>query len=272
MIIVQLSDIHLTRPGERTFDGTHDSEASTRAAIAHINNLSPQPDLILITGDIVHNGTPEEYAFASQLLSGLRAPFFVVPGNHDDRTLMAMTFSPMGALPPNHHEDSEFLQYTIEDHPVRMIALDTSIPGEPRGNLCPRRTAWLADRLAEDPDRPTLIFMHHPPMRTGIRIMDNWRCFGTEGLSDLLSLYTNVELILCGHLHRFATSVWNRHPVVIAPSSGVCVAMDLDKRDHLRLIQEPPAILVHLWEPEIGFVTHVSPIGDFPIKALEPVL
>ncbi len=269
MIIAQMSDPHLTREGVKTFDGTHDSVASTRAAIAHINRISPRPDIILVTGDVTHNGLPEEYALARELLSSLHAPFFVIPGNHDDRALMAMTFGPMGAMPASCGE-SEFLHYTIEDHPVRMIALDTTMPGEARGRLCPRRTAWLAARLAEAPERPTLIFMHHPPMRTGIRIMDDMRCFESEGFADLLDTYSNVELVLCGHIHRFASTVWQRHSVITAPSTSVCVAMDLDKRDHLRLTREPPAVLVHLWEPDIGFVTHVSPIGDFPIKDLGP--
>lgn len=271
MIIAQLSDVHLALPGESSFEGPQDSETSTRAAIEHLNTLSPQPDLILITGDITHNGTAGEYEAAAKLLSCLRAPFFVIPGNHDNRTLMARTFIPMGAIPPSCQKDSEFLHYTIEDHPVRLIGLDTIVPGAPQGRLCPLRTAWLADRLAEDPDRPTLIFMHHPPMRTGIHIMDEIRCFETDGLAKLLDLHDNVEILLCGHLHRFATGAWHRHPVVIAPSSDICVAMDLDKRDHLRLIREPPAILVHLWEPETGFITHVSPIGHFLTKTLDPL-
>ena len=270
MIIAQVSDLHLTERGVLTFNNSHDAEKSTLAAIRHLNNLSPRPDLILITGDVTHNAKPEEYALAAELLSSLRAPFFVIPGNHDDRALMAMTFGPMGALPADIHSDSEFLHYTIEDHPVRLIGLDTINPGQPQGRLCPRRTAWLASRLAEDPERPTILFMHHPPMRTGIRIMDNIRCFETEGLADLLRHYTNVELILCGHLHRFVTTVWQRHSVVIAPSTAVCVSMDLDNREHLRLVTEPPAILVHIWEPDVGFITHVSPIGDFPTQSLEP--
>ena len=80
--------------------------------------------------------------------------------------------------------DGGFLQYCVEDWPLRLIALDTIIPGEPGGRLCEQRLAWLAARLAEQPERATLIMMHHPPFATGIGHMDGMALEAPERLAD----------------------------------------------------------------------------------------
>ena len=117
MIIAHISDTHLE------FD-TADAARRLRdfaSTIADINALDPPADVIVHTGDIVHNGRQDEYAQAAALLAKARAPVYVLPGNKDDRANLRAVLSARGYLAP----DSEFIDYAIEDYPVRLIALAT---------------------------------------------------------------------------------------------------------------------------------------------------
>ncbi|HUK07705.1 MAG TPA: metallophosphoesterase, partial [Stellaceae bacterium] len=117
MIIAQISDTHIALDtpdaDQRTWD--------LARTIADINALDPAPDLIVHTGDIVHSGRPDEYALAVSTLAKARAPVYVVAGNKDNRANLRDAFSPRGYLAP----DSDFIDYAVDDYPVRLIALDT---------------------------------------------------------------------------------------------------------------------------------------------------
>ena len=94
------------------------------------------------------------------------------------------------------------MQYVVEGHPVRLIALDTLVPGQVGGLLCAERLIWLAARLEEAPARPTLIFMHHPPFVTGLQAMDAMGLEGKEELAAVIRRHPQVERLVCGHVHR----------------------------------------------------------------------
>jgi 3',5'-cyclic AMP phosphodiesterase CpdA len=190
-------------------------------------------------------------------------PLLVLPGNHDDRALLRQAMGTIAYPPP----EGEFLHRVVDDLPVRIVALDTQVPGRPEGALCPRRLGWLADRLAEAPGRPTLIAMHHPPFVTGIGHMDAMRCFDDVALAKVLRSAPGVERLVCGHVHRPVTVRWAGMVASIAPSTAHQVALDLVEGAPARWTGEPPAIALHAWAPEIGFVSHLSYTGNFPATA-----
>src|SRR6516164_84749 len=97
--------------------------------IADINVLDPAPDVIVHTGDIVHNGRQDEYGQAVATLAKARAPVYVLGGNRDNRANLRAAFSTCGYLAP----DSDFIDYAIDDYPVRLIALDTLSSGSNKG-------------------------------------------------------------------------------------------------------------------------------------------
>jgi len=125
-------------------------------------------------------------------------PVLVIPGNHDDRANLVRAFDDHAYLP----RDGGFLQYTVDDWPVRLVALDTVVPGESGGRLCADRLAWLDARLGEAPGGPTLVFMHHPPFATGIVAMDAMGLEDPAALATVLRRHPHVEGITCGHIHR----------------------------------------------------------------------
>lgn len=257
MIIAQITDTHIKANGRLAYRKV-DTLAGLQACVDHLNALAPRPDVALMSGDLVDFGTPEEYAVARPALDRLAMPCFVIPGNHDDRDAMREAFADHAYLPPK-----GFLNYAVEDYPVRLIGLDTTVAGKPHGELCEDRLAWLAGCLSRAPDKPTLIFMHHPPFLTGIAHMDRQNCRNGEALGRLVEGHPQVQMILCGHVHRPIQTLWHGTLVCIGPSPSHAVALDLDPDGPPAFIQEPPACrIVHLTS-ESRLVADLAFVGSF---------
>ena len=155
MLIVQISDFHLLPIGELAYKAA-DTASALRKVVDHINGLVPVPDVVIVTGDVADGGRLDSYHLARELLAPLEMPVFMVPGNHDHKGRMAKVFSDHSYLRPNPGSPiGDFICYTIEEFPVRLIALDTVTPGDHGGGLCPRRLAWLEATLLE-----RLMFQH----------------------------------------------------------------------------------------------------------------
>src|SRR5215468_11175038 len=126
MIVIQLSDPHILAPGELLYR-RFDTAEFLAHSVAEINRLDPLPDVAVITGDLVDHGEPAEYEHLRTLLAPLAMPVFVIPGNHDAREPLRAAFAADGHLPAD-----GFLQYAIEDYPVRLIAPRHADPGRGR--------------------------------------------------------------------------------------------------------------------------------------------
>jgi len=224
-----------------------------------LNRLAPRPDVALATGDLVERGEPEEYARLRAILDRLAMPLYVIPGNHDSREHLARAFADRGYLPTR----GEFLHYTVEEWPVRLVGLDTQVPGQPGGALCAERLAWLDARLGEAPARPTLVFMHHPPFVTGLAAMDGMGLEGKEALAAVIRRHPQVERIACGHVHRPMTRRFAGTVATTCPATAHQIALELRPAERLSVVMEPPACTLHLWlGADAGLVSHVSVIGD----------
>jgi 3',5'-cyclic AMP phosphodiesterase CpdA len=263
MIIAQISDLHVQPAGAKAY-GIVDTNQFLRAAVQQLNRLRPQPDLVVATGDLVDERTQAEYEMLRELLAPLQAPLYFVMGNHDDRTAFRRMFPDLPYMPA-----TGFVQYVLEDYPLRIIVLDTLVDGEGYGNMDAERLGWLAARLAENPEKPTLIFMHHPPFATGMQSMDQLRCQGHEALAALISQYPNIVRVACGHLHRSIQTVWAGTLGSIAPSVAHQVALKLQADQPPAFVMEPPGFHLHLWHPETGLVTHTAFVGEFDAYSYE---
>lgn len=257
MLIAQISDTHISTP-----KGAEDSFLRTSGhlarAVAHLNRLPARPDLVVITGDLVDRGEVGEYERLRELLAPLTMPAYLLPGNHDDRDNLRRVFADHAYLPRE-----GFLQYTVDDWPVRLVVLDTHIPGEPGGRLCAERLAWLDARLAEQPRRPTVVAMHHPPFTIGLALMDSFGLDGIDGLAAVIRKHEQVERVVCGHLHRPIVRRFAGTVACTCPATAHQLALDLPPVSRLALVMEPPACMLHLWLGDAGgLVTHVSLIGD----------
>ena len=257
MLIAQITDTHVSTPESRSDRDFH-TAAYLERAVAHLNALAPRPDVVLATGDLVEAGQLAEYARLRELLAPLAVPVYLIPGNHDDRDQLVRAFDRHRYLPRD-----GFIQYVIEEWPVRLIALDTLIPGESGGRLSAEQVGWLDARLAEAPDRPTVVFMHHPPFKTGMRKMDEMGLDGIDALAAVIQRHPQVERLVCGHLHRSIVRRFAGTVACTGPATAHQIALDLGEAPRLATVMEPPACLLHLWLGDSGgLVSHVSIIGD----------
>jgi len=253
MIIAQLSDPHITLAN----GGADAATEHLQRAVAHLLALPSRPDVVLVTGDCVHHGQRAEYARFQELLRPLPMPVYVVPGNHDNREQMLEVFGPQGT-----HSLPGFVQYVVDGWPVRLLALDTHVPGRDDGYVCAARLQWLEERLSEAPTHPTIVFMHHPPVQIGLAVTDQMGLHDADALGAIVGRYPQVERIVAGHVHmsllrRFAGTV-----VMTCPSTAHAMLPDLTRPERLAVVMEPPACLLHVWGKTTELMSYTSRIGD----------
>jgi 3',5'-cyclic AMP phosphodiesterase CpdA len=253
MIIAQISDTHLTLD-------TPDADQRMRdfaLTIADINALDPPPEVIVHTGDIVHNGRQEEYAEAASILAAARAPVYVLAGNKDERANLRAAFAARGYLTPG-----DFIDYAIEDFPVRLIALDTLSPGNGKGEFRAEQVKGLIDRIGVETTKPIAVFTHHPPFE--VTVGPDRLHFETPGsmsrLRDALQRSGRVVVVFSGHVHRAAAG----HVGSISASVVPCIATTLRKGEYPPQMRTRPVYHVHRFDPAWGFVTETRIVGSEP--------
>ncbi len=246
MLIAQLTDTHVIDPDVRN-NLLVDNNGRFRHAIAAIRREDPAPDLLLITGDLTDNGQPEEFAQLIELLAPISIPVLAVPGNHDSREGIR------AALPHLAWADADHASWAFDHDELRIIGLDSTVPGLPGADVDAARAAWLRETIVDAPGRCVLA-MHHPPFITGIDWMDR---AGFQGLDRLTQVLTDhpVERILCGHHHRPIHSTIAGIPAMVGPSTVQHVDLDLAPEAPISLILDPVGYLVHR-VTEKSWVTH----------------
>ena len=257
MLIAQLSDPHI-RPKGVLYHGVVDSNAGLVAAIEHLVALDRRPDLVLLTGDLVDHGQPAEYDALREILAELPIPFLVIPGNHDDRENFRAAFADHAYLPR-----SGPLHYCVDDHPVRIVGLDSTVPGDHHGHIDDAGLDWLAGTLSEDPTKPTLVMLHHPPFVCGIPYLDEYRYFDGAALRGVIERFDNVELVLCGHVHRAMLKRWAGTVICACPSTATQIDLALVASAQPSSHSGPRAFMLHLWDEHAGLISHTSQIGEF---------
>jgi Icc protein len=257
MIIAQISDTHLALD-------TPDANQRMRdfaLTVADINALDPAPDVIVHTGDIVHNGRQDEYARAVATLAKARAPVYVLGGNRDNRVNLRAAFSACGYLAP----DSDFIDYAIDDYPVRLIALDTLSSGSNKGDFCPERVRRLVDLIDAETTKPIAVFTHHPPFEVLVG-PDRLHFETTETVSRLrqaLQHSGRVVAVFSGHVHRAATGRVGSIPATVVQ----CIATTLRKGEYPPHMKIRPVYQVHRFDPAWGFASETRIVEARPLAS-----
>lgn len=193
-MLVQLTDCHVVAGPE----GDAAAEALA-GVVAAVRALPVEPAAVLVSGDLTDDGAPESYARVRELLAPLGA-VHVIPGNHDDSDALYDAFG--------RRDEAQV-------GPLRLVLADTSIPGEDGGRI---DVAALEARLDE---RDTIIAMHHPPLRTGIKLIDDigLRASDRDDLERMLTRNPQVRRVVCGHVHRVTFETLGGCGIFTAPST-----------------------------------------------------
>ncbi|WP_308491397.1 phosphodiesterase [Microbacterium terrisoli] len=255
--IVHVSDTHLMG-GNRPLNGRYDTSANLQRTLAAIERLSLRPDALVFTGDLTDLGEPAAYVALKQAVEPvaqrLGAPVIWVAGNHDERPELRRSL--LGREP-----SQQPVTGVWDLSGLRLIALDSSVPGWHHGDLDAAQLEWLGGVLAEPAPLGTLLAMHHPPLPGHIPFFDLLELRHQDALAAVIA-GTDVRGILAGHLHYSTHGMFAGVPVSVSAAS--CYTMNLAR----------PAVevngmdagqsfhLVHVYDDTI---THaVVPVVDAP--------
>lgn len=257
MILVQLTDLHLRPIGLPAYR-LAETNMLTERALRAVSTLATHPDAVVISGDLANNGLPSEYAVLAEMLARLiDVPVYVIPGNHDDRETLKATLAHL----PGVSDHPTFIQYAVETHDIRLVMLDTLIPGEGAGELCADRLAWLDATLSAVPEKPTIVVMHHPPFACGIHHVDRIALRDPAAFIAIIARHRQVKRILCGHHHRPINAAVAHTIASIAPSVAHQTEFTLIDEPGMWNL-EPPGFQVLVTMPEI--VAHTVFVENYP--------
>jgi 3',5'-cyclic-AMP phosphodiesterase len=231
-VLAQLSDPHLGGTW-----GIGDPDAKLARAVAAAAAVRPAPAAVLVSGDLADTGSAVEYARVKELLAPLGAPVHVLPGNHDDRAELRRAFDLPGDGPVHHAADLG---------PLRLLCLDSTIPGEDGGRLDADRLAWLDAELSAAPGKPAIVALHHAPLVIGVAEADaiGIPAADREAFADVLAGHDDVRCVVTGHVHWSMSGVLGGRRVLTAPSTYVQAVLDLTT-DSVDVADQPAGFLVH---------------------------
>ncbi|MGD0084381.1 MAG: metallophosphoesterase [Acidimicrobiales bacterium] len=214
-LLLQLSDLHILPTGRLHSLG--DPVEHLDRAIDLIKTSSSRPEAVLLTGDLTDAGDPAAYRMLRERIDGLcaatGAAAVFVPGNHDERS--AFRTHLLGAPEDVGHESPIDQVHWFGD--LRVISLDSVIPGEDAGSLSEAQLEWLASELASVAPDGTVIALHHPPIHSPISTMDRIGLSDPGGLARVLD-GSDVRLIVAGHNHHASAGMLGPVPVWVSPA------------------------------------------------------
>ncbi len=189
--VAQLTDLHLFADPEKKMMGLATAR-SFQAVIAHLQQLEPQPDILLLTGDLSQDESPQSYEYLANVLRPLGIPTYWLPGNHDDLLVMERILS----QPPI------YLNKSVQVGNWHFILLCSNVPGRVDGEVSATSLIWLEKQLKLAGDRHVALVMHHPPLAIGSEWIDRLGLKNADALFAILDRYPQIKLMLCGHVHQ----------------------------------------------------------------------
>ena len=263
LTIAQITDLHVTT-GHDPLSQLRNAQR-LRQVLRSIEELRPRPVAIIASGDLADHGEAAEYAEVKSILGETDIPIYFAVGNHDRRTAFMNAFEGPGAQ----RDDNGFIQYVVDFDGLRMVVCDTLEEGKHGAGFCEKRAAWLAAALDAEPDTPTIVVLHHPPILSGVKWMDPdpdapW----IARLSEVIRGREQIRVLLCGHVHRPFHGLLAGQVVATAPATSIQVTLNLSPVDMQKpdgreiLVDEPPGYVLVMAD-EGRVTTHICVAGDF---------
>jgi len=258
MFLAQISDMHFRSQGRKLYDFI-DVNALNAEVVNQLNALEERPDAIVITGDIVNCGLPQEYQVARQVLGHLRYPLYIIPGNHDDKTEFLAAMKP---LCPQLGDDPENMHYVVDDFETRLLFIDSSLAGHSKGWLTDNTLTWLEQQLQAGGDKPTTVFMHHPPVKLGSAQMDAIACENGDKLLALIDRFPALTRVFCGHTHKLIFTQHRQAIITTIPGTVHQVPYYRDNPAPYYNL-EPAACVMHRSLENGGVVSYLHSLANF---------
>lgn len=218
LLVAQITDTHLFADPNQEKKGIVTAK-SLQSVIERVEQLQPQPDLLLLTGDLSQDETPESYQHLYNGLSPLSIPTYWIPGNHDDLSLMEQHLA----------QEPFFPHKSFQLGGWQFILLNSAIPSCVYGELSSQSLEWLEHQLQKANNSPTLIATHHPPLFVNSDWIDNISLQNPDNLLAILERYPQVQLVIFGHIHQDFSRERQRIHYFGTPSTGVQFSPNLQE-------------------------------------------
>lgn len=213
-VVAHVSDTHLLA-GEARQYGVIDTVARFSAALDRVARIDPPPQALVFTGDLADVGDPAAYrqlrALVEPLAERLGAQVVWCMGNHDDRAAYSRELF---------GEESVASQDRVYDVAgLRVVSLDTSVPGWHHGEVSDDQLTWLRDVLGTPAEHGTILALHHPPIPSPmVPVAEVIELLETERLAEVVR-GSDVRAILGGHFHFSSHSTFAGIPVSVAAAT-----------------------------------------------------
>jgi 3',5'-cyclic-AMP phosphodiesterase len=218
-VLLHISDTHLVSDG--SLYGAVDADGRLGELLEHLKHSGVRPDAIVFTGDLADTGEPEAYrklrAVVGPFADALGAELIWVMGNHDDRAaLRSWLLDEAPSMAP--------LDRVRMVDGLRIITLDTSVPGHHYGEISKSQLDWLAGELEVPAPNGSILALHHPPIPSVLDLAVTVELRDQAALGRVLR-GSDVRAILAGHLHYSTNATFVGIPVSVA--SATCYTQDL---------------------------------------------
>jgi Icc protein len=243
-IVAQITDTHLFAESDGQMYGIPTAK-SLEAVINKLKQLQPQPDILLLTGDLSQDETPASYYRLTSLITPLQIPTYWIPGNHDILPVMEAALN----TPPI--SSAKFFNLGG----WQFLLLRTNVPGRVEGQLSPENLEWLDFKLRQTRDRPALIALHHAPIPIGSQWMDDISLHNPEPLLKIVDRHPQVKIVLCGHIHQELDK--QRGPVRYLGTPSTCIQFK-GHNPNFAIDDKPPGFRLLSLHADGSFTTKVE--------------
>lgn len=209
--VLQITDTHLFAQQDETLLGVNTWE-SYHAVLEAIHASARDVDLVVATGDLAQDHSSAAYQHFADGIASFSVPCVWLPGNHDFQPSMYSTLQEAGISPTKRVLVGENWQ---------ILLLDSQVFGVPHGELSDFQLEWLEKRLTQEPERHTLLLLHHHPLPSGCSWLDQHSLRNAGALDGVLARYPRVKHLLCGHIHQELDVSWNGRRIMATPSTCV---------------------------------------------------
>ena len=239
---IHLTDLHFSHKDKTQIEIYFETRQTILDVLIKIKKLKPEPEFILISGDLTNTGDVKSYQALQDILNQISIPIYIALGNHDKRSSFNKVFKKINSKKP--------LFYSQILKGLNLIVLDTSVQGKISGEICDEQFKFLNKNLSQNKNLPSIIMMHHPPKFN--KNSPYWISLDEKSTSKLTSELVNKDIlaIICGHIHLNQTNFWHGIPVII--SNGLYSTIDLSNKDEMKIIEGKSFNICHIRDNGIG--------------------
>lgn len=248
--VLQITDSHLYADPSRCLLGINTLETFDQI-LGQALAESGRPDLILATGDLVHDASDSGYKRLLGRFKLTEIPTYCLPGNHDQPGKMQQLLN----------QDNVHYTASVQAKGWSLIFLDSTIPGSDGGRINSEQMAVLKQLLETHAEKPTLVCMHHHPLPVGSRWMDTMVLERPEPFFDLISSHPQVKGILCGHIHQKFETSYKGLKILGTPST--CIQFSAGE-DDFAIDPIPPGYRWLSLQPNGEILSGISELPEIP--------